>query len=207
MGGRGIPLLPITDNSGVLPRQPPSAACGTFSTGVPESGCEAPVVPLPRSGYPVRYEGADGSEGRVVRMESSSPRESSPGGAPPQPEALARIMLRPLAGSLPLDFFAFGAGSVLLAATQSHWVPEPQVRQHAAAQHTPSCPWAAGAGRARPARATSATNWTRPSGRRAYGGSCEATGRRGDGTRTAPGRHAEAPTLGVSGRGTGRQRP
>ncbi|MEU4037381.1 hypothetical protein [Streptomyces collinus] len=66
-------------------------------------------------------------------MESSSPRESSPGGAPPQPEALARIMLRPPAGSLPLGFFAFGTGNVLPAATQSRRVPEPQVRQHAAA--------------------------------------------------------------------------
>ncbi|MGM9441731.1 hypothetical protein ACTAF0_15895 [Streptomyces murinus] len=35
-------------------------------------------------------------------------------------------MLRPLAGSLPLGFFAFGTGSVLLSAEQLHWVPTAQ---------------------------------------------------------------------------------
>ncbi|MGW4563476.1 GPR1/FUN34/YaaH family transporter [Streptomyces sp. NPDC004561] len=47
---------------------------------------------------------------------------------PPRPEALTRIMLRPLASSLPLGFFAFGTGSVLLSAEQLHWVPLLQTR-------------------------------------------------------------------------------
>ncbi|MEW2625496.1 GPR1/FUN34/YaaH family transporter [Streptomyces sp. NPDC048106] len=42
---------------------------------------------------------------------------------PPRPESLTRIMLRPLASSLPLGVFAFGTGSVLLSAQQLHWVP------------------------------------------------------------------------------------
>ncbi|MEU9481451.1 GPR1/FUN34/YaaH family transporter [Streptomyces sp. NPDC048191] len=47
---------------------------------------------------------------------------------PPRPEALTRIMLRPLASSLPLGFFAFGTGSVLLSAVQLEWVPLEQSR-------------------------------------------------------------------------------
>ncbi|MFY4718289.1 acetate uptake transporter family protein [Streptomyces sp. LaBMicrA B280] len=49
-----------------------------------------------------------------------------PRSGPPRPEALTRIMLRPLASSLPLGFFAFGTGSVLLSAEQLHWVPMAQ---------------------------------------------------------------------------------
>ncbi|MGM0348881.1 hypothetical protein [Streptomyces sp. Adlamb9] len=49
-----------------------------------------------------------------------------PKSGPPRPEALTRIMLRPLASSLPLGFFAFGTGSVLLSAEQLHWVPTAQ---------------------------------------------------------------------------------
>ncbi|MEV6056762.1 hypothetical protein [Streptomyces sp. NPDC052107] len=47
---------------------------------------------------------------------------------PPRPEALTRIMLRPLGSSLPLGFFAFGTGSVLLSAVQLQWVPLAQGR-------------------------------------------------------------------------------
>ncbi|MFC9927749.1 GPR1/FUN34/YaaH family transporter [Streptomyces sp. NPDC127190] len=52
--------------------------------------------------------------------------DATPG--PPRPEALTRIMLRPLASSLPLGFFAFGTGSVLLSAVQLQWVPQDQTR-------------------------------------------------------------------------------
>ncbi|WP_191874518.1 GPR1/FUN34/YaaH family transporter [Streptomyces filipinensis] len=47
---------------------------------------------------------------------------------PPRPEALTRIVLRPLASSLPLGFFAFGTGSILLTAAQLQWVPLAQSR-------------------------------------------------------------------------------
>lgn len=40
--------------------------------------------------------------------------------------AAARIMLRPLASSLPLGFFAFCVGSVLLSGVQLGWVPVTQ---------------------------------------------------------------------------------
>lgn len=39
------------------------------------------------------------------------------------PSDAVRIMLRPVASSLPLGFFAFGSGTVLLSALESHWVP------------------------------------------------------------------------------------
>ncbi|MFF7355809.1 MULTISPECIES: GPR1/FUN34/YaaH family transporter [Streptomyces] len=52
--------------------------------------------------------------------------DTAPG--PPRPEALTRIMLRPLASSLPLGFFAFGTGSILLTAAQLQWVPLAQTR-------------------------------------------------------------------------------
>lgn len=47
---------------------------------------------------------------------------------PPRPEALTRIVLRPLASSLPLGFFAFGTGSILFSAVQLQWVPLAQSR-------------------------------------------------------------------------------
>jgi hypothetical protein len=46
----------------------------------------------------------------------------------PRPEDLTRIVLRPLASSLPLGFFAFGTGSVLLSSLELHWVPQDQTR-------------------------------------------------------------------------------
>jgi hypothetical protein len=45
-----------------------------------------------------------------------------------EPEAMTRIMLRPMASGLPLGFFAFGAGTILLASLELHWVPLPQTR-------------------------------------------------------------------------------
>jgi succinate-acetate transporter protein len=39
------------------------------------------------------------------------------------PHNITRIVLRPLASSLPLGFFAFGVGTVLLTALELKWVP------------------------------------------------------------------------------------
>ncbi|MER6028821.1 GPR1/FUN34/YaaH family transporter [Streptomyces sp. NPDC001851] len=61
-------------------------------------------------------------------MPSPTARTSDTTSGPPRPEALTRIMLRPLASSLPLGFFAFGTGSVLLTAVQLSWVPLAQSR-------------------------------------------------------------------------------
>ena len=47
-------------------------------------------------------------------------RAGADGLAPPD---ITRIVLRPLASSLPLGFFAFGVGSVLLTALELKWVP------------------------------------------------------------------------------------
>ncbi|MEU2711358.1 GPR1/FUN34/YaaH family transporter [Streptomyces sp. NPDC007205] len=61
-------------------------------------------------------------------MPSPAARTYDTTSGPPRPEALTRIMLRPLASSLPLGFFAFGTGSVLLTAVQLSWVPLAQSR-------------------------------------------------------------------------------
>jgi succinate-acetate transporter protein len=45
------------------------------------------------------------------------------------PENAIRIMLRPVATSLPLGFFAFGGGSMLLTALELKWVPEADGKQ------------------------------------------------------------------------------
>lgn len=44
-------------------------------------------------------------------------------------DAEFRIVLRPLASSLPLGFFAFTVGTVLLTALELHWVPLAQDRE------------------------------------------------------------------------------
>jgi uncharacterized protein len=44
-------------------------------------------------------------------------------GRDPIPENAARIMLRPVATSLPLGFFAFGGGTILLTALELAWAP------------------------------------------------------------------------------------
>ncbi len=44
----------------------------------------------------------------------------------PHPESVTRIVLRPIASSLPLGFFAFGTGSVLLSGLELSWVPQAQ---------------------------------------------------------------------------------
>jgi succinate-acetate transporter protein len=50
------------------------------------------------------------------------------GSGGPAPEAMTRIMLRPVASSLPLGFLAFGVGTVLLTALELQWVPLAQGR-------------------------------------------------------------------------------
>jgi uncharacterized protein len=45
------------------------------------------------------------------------------------PEHAVRIMLRPVASSLPLGFFAFGVGTMLLTALELQWVPVTDGRQ------------------------------------------------------------------------------
>jgi succinate-acetate transporter protein len=41
---------------------------------------------------------------------------------------MTRIVLRPLASSLPLGFLAFGMGAILVTAVELHWVPLAQTR-------------------------------------------------------------------------------
>lgn len=45
---------------------------------------------------------------------------------PPQHGDHTRIVLRPLASSAPLAFFAFGTGTILLTAAQLQWIPQAQ---------------------------------------------------------------------------------
>jgi hypothetical protein len=45
------------------------------------------------------------------------------------PADLTRIVLRPLASSLPLVLLAFGTGTILLTALELNWVPAAQGRQ------------------------------------------------------------------------------
>ncbi|SDO94317.1 GPR1/FUN34/YaaH family transporter [Actinacidiphila guanduensis] len=51
--------------------------------------------------------------------------QTRPDGDAPAARA-TRIVLRPVASSLPLGFFAFGTASVLLTALELHWVPQGQ---------------------------------------------------------------------------------
>lgn len=44
------------------------------------------------------------------------------------PQAMTRIVLRPMASGLPLGFFAFGAGTIMLTALELHWVPLTETR-------------------------------------------------------------------------------
>lgn len=55
---------------------------------------------------------------------------NSPDGQGPDPEF--RVMLRPIASSLPLGFFAFTVGTVLLTALELRWVPTDDTPQLAA---------------------------------------------------------------------------
>lgn len=65
-------------------------------------------------------------------MTDASNARADASGDPPDggaPAARAtRIVLRPVASSLPLGFFAFGTASVLLTTLELHWVPQDQTR-------------------------------------------------------------------------------
>lgn len=52
-----------------------------------------------------------------------------PRAAAPSPQALTRIVVRPLASPLPLGFFAFGIGLVLLSAMDTHVIPASESRR------------------------------------------------------------------------------
>ncbi|HEX6452121.1 MAG TPA: GPR1/FUN34/YaaH family transporter [Trebonia sp.] len=56
-------------------------------------------------------------------------RPGQDGLADAEARAEFRIMLRPLASSLPLGFFAFTVGTVLLSALELHWTPAAQDAQ------------------------------------------------------------------------------
>jgi succinate-acetate transporter protein len=70
--------------------------------------------------------------GRHVRG-GPAPEQAQGAAAPdhgergPRPEDMTRIVLRPVASSLPLGFFAFGTGTILLTALELQWVPPAQV--------------------------------------------------------------------------------
>jgi hypothetical protein len=44
------------------------------------------------------------------------------------PEALTRIILRPIASGLPQGFFAFGVGTCLTSAFELHWFPGTEIK-------------------------------------------------------------------------------
>lgn len=50
-------------------------------------------------------------------------------GAGDRAAPMMRIVLRPLASSLPIGFFAFGTGTILLTAIELKWVPLAQTKQ------------------------------------------------------------------------------
>ena len=63
-----------------------------------------------------------------ARGKPDDPVGRAAGSGEPAPETVTRIMLRPVASSLPPGFLAFGVGTVLLTALKLHWVPLPQTR-------------------------------------------------------------------------------
>jgi uncharacterized protein len=56
-------------------------------------------------------------------MSAGSRYDKEPGTGAREPQADFRVMLRPIASSLPLGFFAFTVGTVLLSALELRWVP------------------------------------------------------------------------------------
>jgi uncharacterized protein len=54
---------------------------------------------------------------------SDGRRPASAGSSSLAPETMTRIMLRPMASGLPLGFFAFGTGTILLTSIELKWVP------------------------------------------------------------------------------------
>lgn len=62
----------------------------------------------------------------MPQQSSGRPQPAPKEPGPPTYDRVTRIMLRPLGSSLPLGFFAFGTGSVLLSALELGWVPQAQ---------------------------------------------------------------------------------
>jgi succinate-acetate transporter protein len=57
-------------------------------------------------------------------MSANGRPHTAPGGERElAPEVITRIVLRPVATSLPLGFLAFGVGTILLTALELQWVP------------------------------------------------------------------------------------
>lgn len=65
----------------------------------------------------------------MTTAERGAPSPTRSAGNTPEPQDMTRIVLRPLASSLPLGFLAFGAGTILLTALELKWVPLAQDRQ------------------------------------------------------------------------------
>jgi hypothetical protein len=63
------------------------------------------------------------SEGRAVQ---GTDHHGDGGRGELTPEAMTRIVLRPVASSLPFGFLAFGVGTILLTALELKWVPPAQ---------------------------------------------------------------------------------
>ncbi|WP_173094089.1 GPR1/FUN34/YaaH family transporter [Actinomadura verrucosospora] len=62
------------------------------------------------------------TDGRAGRAGGGGDAHAA-GGGRGSPDDLVRVMLRPIASSAPLAFFAFGVGTVLYTALQLQWVP------------------------------------------------------------------------------------
>ncbi len=60
---------------------------------------------------------------------SSQPHPAPDGEHELAPETLTRIVLRPVASSLPLGFLAFGVGTILLTTLELQWLPLDQGKQ------------------------------------------------------------------------------
>ncbi len=69
---------------------------------------------------PGRVMPGDG-QGRTATAGDGQGRTATAGDGQLRPEQLTRLVLRPQASSLPLGFFAFGMGTILLTAMELHW--------------------------------------------------------------------------------------
>jgi uncharacterized protein len=78
------------------------------------------VIPVFDQDHGAAWRQAAGQE-RTVRPGPDADGQLLPG-------QMTRIVLRPLASSLPLGFFAFGMGTILLTAVELHWVSLAQTR-------------------------------------------------------------------------------
>jgi succinate-acetate transporter protein len=71
-----------------------------------------------------RHDGAAAAAGhQPSRGQDGDDRAGRPGQGEAEAEAQFRVVLRPLASSLPLGFFAFTVGTVLLTAIELNWSP------------------------------------------------------------------------------------